>query len=107
MKKFAMILMSATLATSALTGVAHAGNSTNVALTSALGSVVGTSVGRHIGGNSGALVGSAIGGGAGAAVSSNRHNRTSAAIGGAVVVQQVILSVKMSVALVVDWLAQA
>jgi hypothetical protein len=55
---------------------------TRVAATSALGSVVGTAVGKQIGGNTGAMIGSAVGGAGGAAASTNRNDRTAAAIGG-------------------------
>lgn len=48
--KFNSILFAAVIATSALGATTtYAGNSTNVALTSALGSVVGTAIGKNMG----------------------------------------------------------
>lgn len=81
--KLNTILMTTALTVSSMfTMSAHADNSTRIAATSALGSVVGTAVGKQMGGNTGAMIGSAIGGAGGAAVSTNKHDRTAAAIGG-------------------------
>ena len=60
-----MWLCSIILASSSLMTVTHAGNSTRVAATSALGSVVGTAIGQQLGGQTGAMIGSAIGGAGG------------------------------------------
>ncbi len=82
--KIKSILMSTVIAASALTmTTTYAGNTTNTALTSALGGVVGAAIGNQMGGQTGAMIGSAIGGGAGAAASANKRDRNGAIIGGA------------------------
>ncbi len=78
MKYSSMLLLSASLLSSA----AFAGSNTEAAVGGALGGALGSVVGEHLGGSTGATIGAGVGGAAGGMVGADKRSRTEAAIGG-------------------------
>ncbi|EKM95005.1 surface antigen protein, partial [Stutzerimonas degradans] len=72
MKYSSILLLSASLLSSA----AFAGSNTEAAVGGALGGALGSVVGEHLGGSTGAAIGAGVGGAAGGAVGADRRNRT-------------------------------